>query len=278
MCNRLMVCWNTITNEACKQFNIQADAVTSGFVDKGADFGSSDVRYIHAPKVALLTGSRQVAASSAGEVWNFFEQGLNYPVTQLSVENIMQYNLSNYDVIIAPDGNYQVLNGKGGMDKIQDFVKNGGKIIALEGGASELSGGDFGFKLKDEGNDDKPKSDSDYSALKKFGDRNVNEITESIPGAIYKVELDNTYYTLKQDNKIYQFLKEGWNVGVIKQAAYTSGFVGNKLKPSLKNGLIMGAAEYGRGDVVFFADDVLFRMFWQNGKLLFSNAVFLVGQ
>jgi len=279
--------WNNITNTACKQFNVQADAVASGFVDKGADFGSSDVRYVHAPRVALLTG-RQVAASSAGEVWNFFEQALDYPITQLNVENIMQYNLGNYDVIIAPDGGYQVLNSKGGMDKMQDFVKNGGKIIALEGGASELSGGDFGFKLKDDGGDDKPKSDSDYTALKKFGDRNVNDITESIPGAIFKVELDNThplafgygntYYTLKQDNKIYQFLKEGWNVGVIKQSAYTSGFVGNKLKPSLKNGLVIGATDYGRGDVVFFADDVLFRMFWQNGKLLFSNAVFLVGQ
>jgi hypothetical protein len=30
--------------------------------------------------------------------------------------------------------------------------------------------------------------------------------------------------------------------------------------------------------VIILADDVLFRMFWENGKLLFSNAVFLVGQ
>ena len=30
--------------------------------------------------------------------------------------------------------------------------------------------------------------------------------------------------------------------------------------------------------VVFLADDVLFRSFWENGKLLLCNAVFLVGQ
>jgi hypothetical protein len=29
---------------------------------------------------------------------------------------------------------------------------------------------------------------------------------------------------------------------------------------------------------VFLADDVLFRSFWENGKLLLCNAVFLVGQ
>ena len=30
--------------------------------------------------------------------------------------------------------------------------------------------------------------------------------------------------------------------------------------------------------VVYLVDDPLFRSFWQNGKLLFSNAVFMVGQ
>jgi len=280
--------WNTIVNTGCKQFNVQAEVVASGFMEKGADFGSSDIRYIHAPKVALFTGT-QVSSNGAGEVWSFFDQTLHYPITLLNTENLSRLNLSAYDVIILPDGGYQALDSKSGMEKLQDFVKAGGKVIGMEGGAEQLTSGDFGLKLKEDSSDDsKSKGDSDYTALKKYGDRNTNDITESIPGAIYKVELDNThplafgypnnYYTLKQDGKIYQFLKDGWNVGVIKQSAYTSGFVGNKLKPSLKNGLIIGTTDYGRGNVVFFADDVLFRLFWQNGKLLFSNAVFLVGQ
>ena len=39
----------------------------------------------------------------------------------------------------------------------------------------------------------------------------------------------------------------------------------------------MGVQELGRGSVVYLADDPLFRGFWYNGKLLFSNAVFMVG-
>jgi hypothetical protein len=280
--------WQDITNETCKLYNVQSEAVESGFMDKGADFGSGDVRYIHAPKVALLTG-KQVASSSAGEIWSFFDQTLHYPVTQLNTENLAYTKLDGYNVLVVPDGNYQVFESKGVMAKLQDFVKGGGKIVALESGVSDLAAGEWGYKLK-EGKDDsnKAKSDSDYTVLKKFGDKQRDDITESIPGAIYKVELDNThplafgyptsYYTLKQDTKIYEFLNDGWNIGVIKQAAYTSGFVGSKLKPVLKNGLIIGAESYGRGNVVFFADDVLFRLFWQNGKLLFANAVFLVGQ
>jgi hypothetical protein len=281
--------WNAVTNAACKQFNVQAEAVASGFMEKGADFGSGDIRFVHAPKVAMLTG-RQVSSSSAGEVWSLFDQTLHYPITLINAENLTFANLSEYDVLILADGNYQVLDNKAGMDKLEDFVKSGGKIVAMENGLTELAQGDWGLKLKEDSSadDNKSKNDSDYTVLKKYGDRDKNDITTTIPGAIYKVELDNThplafgypgvYYTLKQDNKIYQFLSNGWNVGVIKQSAYTSGFVGSKLKPSLKNGLIMGATEYGRGNLVFFADDVLFRLFWQNGKLLFSNAVFLVGQ
>ena len=72
----------------------------------------------------------------------------------------------------------------------------------------------------------------------------------SIPGSIYKVELDNShplafgypdyYYTLKQDDNIYEFLKEGgWNVGVMKKDAQVAGFVGTKLKEKLKDGLLL---------------------------------------
>jgi hypothetical protein len=42
--------------------------------------------------------------------------------------------------------------------------------------------------------------------------------------------------------------------------------------------LLIGVQEMGNGTITYFADDVLFRNFWENGKLMFANAVFLVGQ
>ena len=40
---------------------------------------------------------------------------------------------------------------------------------------------------------------------------------------------------------------------------------------------VIGTQDLGRGQVVYLASDPLFRGFWQNGKLLFGNAVFVVG-
>ena len=106
---------------------------------------------------------------------------------------------------------------------------------------------------------------------------------------MFKVELDNThplaygyatsYYTLKLDGNIYDFFKEGgWNVGVIKKNNEVAGFVGAKVKEKLKDALLFGVQQMGSGTVTYLADNVLFRNFWENGKLMFCNAVFFVGQ
>ena len=77
---------------------------------------------------------------------------------------------------------------------------------------------------------------------------------------------------------MYEFLKDGWNVGVFKKDNKVAGFVGSAVKDKIKDGTSIGVQEYGRGSIVYLSDDPIFRSFWENGKLLISNAVFLVGQ
>jgi hypothetical protein len=65
---------------------------------------------------------------------------------------------------------------------------------------------------------------------------------------------------------------------VLKKDAYVTGFAGYKVKNKLKDGMLFGVQDMGGGSVVYLSDNPLFRNFWENGKLLFSNAVFLAGQ
>ena len=272
--------------------------ISSGFVDKGADFGSDLVHLIHPPRVALLTGE-QVSALDAGEIWHFFEQELGYPVTLINAADAGRVSWKDFDVLILPNGYYRVLEDKNVADGLKEWVKEGGRLIALQDAVEQLSKGEWGIREKtagkaaDDKDDDKDKAgdkkSDDYTLLHRYNDRQRDEVMNSVPGAIYKVELDNThplafgypdhYYTLKQDDNVYEFIREeGWNVGVIRKDNYVSGFTGNKAKERLKDGLIFGVQDMGRGEVVYMADDPLFRSFWENGKLLFCNAVFLVGQ
>ena len=278
--------WDALVIGASKKYNVQVDPVSTGYMDKGADFGSPDVHLIRAPKVALVTGE-QVAAGDAGEVWNLFDQTLDYPITQILANDLGRLNLKNYTVLIIPDGNYRNLNDKAITEKLKDFEKSGGKIIAVQGAINALASADFGIKSKEEKTDAKDNKD-EYNTIKAFADREKDFLSDFIPGAVYKVDIDNThplgygypnyYYTLKQDPGMYEFLKEGWNVGILKKDSYVTGFSGFKVKNKLKDAVLFGVTESGSGSFVFFADNPLFRMFWENGKMLFSNAVFLVGE
>ncbi|WP_436488296.1 M14 family metallopeptidase [Chitinophaga sp. ARDCPP14] len=281
-----------ITMQA-NHFKISLEAVATGFVDKGMDFGSDKIRFIRKPEVTLLAG-RGISSLGMGEIWHFFEQQLDFPVTVVDERNVDDINWDRTDVLILADGDYKMFEDKAATDKLKEWVNNGGKLIALESAAVQVAGADWGIKLKKEEEKDKDAKEKaaaahPYDAVKPYANRERESIKQFIPGAIYKVQLDTThplafgypalYYTLKQDAHLYEFIESsGWNVGVLKKDSYLTGFVGASTRQQLKDGLLFGVKEIGNGSVIILADNPLFRSFWENGKLLFSNAVFLVGQ
>jgi len=279
-----------IVADASSKAGLEVTSIESGFVEKGYDFGSGKVRAIKKPRVALLTGSG-VGSHGAGEIWHFFEQQLDYPISLITQEDFAQADWRKIDVLIMPYGNYRFLNEKPSSDQLKSWIQQGGRVIALENAVAQLSKLDFGLKSRggDDKKDEKKDGTPDYSLLKKYENRERDQLVNSIPGSIFKVELDNshplafgygdTYYTLKQDDNIYEFLKDGgWNVGILKKDNLVSGFAGSKTKEKLKDGLLFGVQDYGNGELVYLSDDIIFRSFWENGKLMLCNAVFLVGQ
>jgi len=68
-------------------------------------------------------------------------------------------------------------------------------------------------------------------------------------------------------------------VGILKGSeSHIAGFMGNRIKKKIKNNLMFGVYEANSGRIIYIADNPLFRSFWYNGKLLFGNAVFIVGK
>jgi len=273
------------TKAICDAANIEAIPVGTGYAEKGADFGSPDVKIMsHAPKVALLTGDN-VSALAAGEVWSFFEQQLKYPITQLNYSFFNRIDIGKYDVIIAPEGSYKDLTSKTVADKLQAFVRKGGVLIAFESAVQQLAANtEWGIKIKE-----LPKPEKvEVNNVPKYGESVTDYLKSSIPGAIYKVYMDNThpigfgtegiYYDLKQDVVTYEPTNDYWNVGVIKKDSHVAGFAGVKAKAALQEGVVIGSKEMGAGKLVFMADDPIFRNFWEAGKLVLSNAVFFNGK
>lgn len=261
--------------------------LSGGFMDAGPDMGSPDILKLAAPKVACITGE-DVDANAAGEVWHFFEQQLHYPVTMINGSNLRMNTLKQFDLLILPNGNYSFISDKKRSDELKDWVRNGGRIIAMESAVNELVNAEWGPKFKkadEEKKDDK--ATENYADVKKYGNRERDDLVNSIPGAIYKVDMDdthplsfgigNTYYTLKQNGDVFEFMKDGWNVGIVKKANKVSGFAGSTVSKKITDGTLFAVQDIGRGKVIYLIDNPLFRSFWLNGKLLFLNAVFMVG-
>ena len=262
--------------------------VFTGFVDKGGDLGSNKVQLLQEPRIALLTGEG-TNSGSFGAIWHYFDQQLSYPVSLINVADAARMDLSKFNTLIFPGGTYRFLSEKGFSDQLKAWVSSGGKIIAMENAVSQFAKAGWGIKQK--GEDEKTKDAKDdkepYKLLKRYEDRDKESLANENSGTIYRVQLDNShplafgykdqYYTLKNSDAVYEYLKDdGWNVGILKKDNYMSGFVGVKAKEELRDGLVFGVQDMGRGKVVYLADDVLFRGFWENGKLLFANAVFMV--
>ncbi|WP_092768489.1 M14 family metallopeptidase [Hymenobacter actinosclerus] len=269
---------------------VLVQAVQSGLSTTGGDLGSRSVRPLKMPNVAVLAGPG-VDATAFGEVWHFFEQQVGYPVTVLGTDYFGSVPLSKFDVLILPDGRYDdVLNEKT-LASVKTWVRAGGHLIALEG-ASRFLAGQKDLLLKT-----KPSADSTataaarkkdpYTALRRYADAERESIGERVQGSVFRVQLDNThplafgygntYFALLREVPNYKFLPEGgWNVGVLKKDSYAAGFAGRRTRLGLTDTFVLGTQDLGRGQIVYLADNPLFRAFWQGGKLLFGNAVFIL--
>ncbi|PIE49682.1 MAG: zinc carboxypeptidase [Flavobacteriales bacterium] len=268
--------------------------VSTGFVDSGADFGSGSVRFLKAPKIAVLAGDG-ISSYSFGEIWHFFEQQLAYPIAVLGTDYFQRVALQNYDVLILPNGWYSNLLGENQLQSLKKWVQQGGRLIVMGNALDAFAKSDL-FDFSYYKNEEEKKTAEENETAKKealllenYDDLERHSISNMITGSIFKATMDTThplgfgygnmYHTLRLNSKRYVYLPNGSNVSVIKDKAdLVSGFVGVNALEKVGKSLVFGVEDIGRGEVVYLVDNPLFRGFWQNGKLLFCNALLLVGQ
>ncbi|MCF0070348.1 zinc carboxypeptidase [Dyadobacter sp. CY261] len=266
-----------VTSAANKHF-VKLTPVKTGFVSTGPDFGNDNVVALKAPKIVAVAGDG-ISATAFGAVWHYFEQQIKYPVTIINAAKLADLPWNEVDVLILPDGRYGDIIGEKHLEAIQGWVKSGGKLIAMER-ATDAFVNKTGFGLTKKFSEKR----KDEDIFKKYGAQQREDASDSSPGSMFEVTMDAThplafgcseeYFTIVRDAYERDYLKEGWNVGYLKEDNYKAGFVGKKMSGKLKNTLIIGAQEIGRGQIIYLMDDPVFRAMLQKGKVLFGNAVF----
>ncbi|MCM4159797.1 zinc carboxypeptidase [Antarcticibacterium flavum] len=282
--NRITENFDNRLIEIANAHNRQLTPAASGFATTGPDFGSPDVKIINIRRIGVLRGEG-TSSLNYGEIWYFFEQQLQYPITSIGTEYFNRVDLNKLDVLVLPSGSYSSILNNGDLEKLKSWVRSGGKVIAI-GAAVEHFAGKDGFDLKE----NKPEEDKDAEPkgnLTPYNQRERESVKNLITGSIVKTKIDNThplafgygdtYYSLKLSNNSFSFLNDGFNVGYLQDSPeIVSGFAGSNARTGIKNSMTFGVEPMGRGSFIYLVDNPLFRSFWENGKLFFVNALFFV--
>ncbi|WP_255833640.1 M14 family zinc carboxypeptidase [Kordiimonas sp. SCSIO 12603] len=260
--------------------NIQVHAVTSGrTLDAGADLGGRNtVSDLKAPKPLLVTGPG-VNPYDAGEVWHLLDHRMNMPVTLVRNERLSRVNLDDYTHVILVGGNSRMVPANM-KDRVKDWVRSGGTLIAHRQGASWVMNNILPKKKAEKASPSAPVQRLKYSQK---GQKDAEHV---IGGAVFKSELDithpmafgfvrdhvatnrNTSIKLRVPNDPYA------QVAVYTDAPLVSGYASDKRIKELKGSPMMTAERFGRGTIVLFADNPNFRATYYGSEKLFLNAIF----
>ena len=264
--------------------DVNYKTLKSGWSNEGKDMGGSAFKLIKKPEVLLAVGDG-TSNNEVGQVWYYFEKILNYELSRMDFKKIDGTVLANFNTLILAEGSYDLSNGK--MDEIEKWISNGGKLIVIGSAIRPFANAEkiFGIRKKEfpSGKDSVSVKELEKN---RFEDAERNSIASSMPGAIIGNVVDNSnpmslglgdyYFSLKTDKDSYKFLNEGWNAIYTNENLNVKGFIGSKLLPTFKNSLTYGFQNKGNGSVIYMVDNPLYRGFWKQGELIFSNSLFFV--
>lgn len=270
--------------------------VDDSYIREGTSLGSGSTRALREPRVLLVYDS---PGSSLSVGWSRYvlERRYGQRTSAVRASSLGRAQLSEYDVIVFPSGNYSSAVSKSLVDRIQQWMRDGGTVITLGESSRWATQDNVGLLAtkaerrggRDEGVDPPkattPEQPIDYLDAISPAD----EGPESVPGAILRGLLDTDHWLAAgTDGEIGVFaessrvfspitLDNGINVGRYGplDGLVLSGTVWKEARPQLANKPFLIYQPVGSGQIIAFTEDPNYRAYTETSMLLFMNAVLL---
>ncbi|MDX1492527.1 MAG: M14 family zinc carboxypeptidase [Longimicrobiales bacterium] len=273
---------------------VEVIPIDDSYVTSGASLGANSVRGLHSPRVLLVYDSPG-STYSVGWARYVLEQRYGQPTVAVRASSLGRADLSDFDVIVFPSGNYSSEVGSGLLDDLRSWVSDGGTLITMAN--STRWAADVGLLSTvaerrggrapdaDPPSEGTPEQPIDY--LEEIVP--ADESPESVPGAILRVVLDDDHWlsagtdgeigVLVEGSRVFRPLKldDGTNVGRYGALGdlVLSGIVWEEARPQLASKAYLMHERSGAGQVIGFAEDPNYRAYTEATQLLFINAVIL---
>lgn len=279
---------NTKELDATLETIVRETAVTAVPLDSGwmggISFGSEKIRFVREPKIGLVGGAGS-DATSYGMLWHTLDVDTPIPHTTLSVESLRNLDLSNYRVLVFPDGSYTDRLGKRAIDKIKQWVNDGGTLVAVKGAHSFLREKDVEISKLKPWEAPKKKDDKESAAPAVDTDAGERYNDFRIPGSAFRTNMNERSFLTFGVPRAPAVLVEGSGaflplphkvdniVTIDAKEPLISGVAWPENIDRIKGSVYVASEKFGRGQVITFADDPHFRLFWRGTLPMFLNAV-----
>ena len=279
-----------------------AVALDSSHMDSGPDLGSDRVLTLKAPLVALIMDEPSSPTAVGAVMQTLMENGI--PFTQLRAQRLPGAELRKYSHLILVDDDkqgrgYQSLLGASGAARLKAYVEDGGVLIALQGGAafasrSGVSAAACSFLARrDEEQRLKDQDPKHLAQLLEPGERTVawaaredRELQETVPGVMLRAKVDGSHpwawglnaseaAILDTADVVLELSPGGENpIHYPKGELRVSGLLAKSVEPRLQHSAYLLREHRGKGAVILFAGDPVYRGHAPFTRRAFLNALF----
>ncbi|HUG40573.1 MAG TPA: M14 family zinc carboxypeptidase [Longimicrobiales bacterium] len=278
---------------------VVATAAASAFPSRGSQgTGSEATRSLTQPRVAVLAGEG-VSITSFGATWFHLERRIGQPFTALRATQLARTDLEKFDVIILPPGGYAGSLGDDGTERLAEWIRGGGVAIGWGGAASFLMG--ESFETSHVGAEELPEDSvaAIRTAIEAAAPAGTGlppatspgaspEAELSVPGAFLRTRVDRTHWlTLGYERAELPVLMRGRALPLSEDGAnpvvfaegndlVIAGFSWPENTPRTYGGRAYATVDYvGRGRIVLFADEPIYRLVFDGPAGLLMNAIYL---
>jgi hypothetical protein len=120
----------------------------TSWVDDGIDFGSNNTIIMKKPSIAMVW-DQPTSSASAGQTRFVLERQYGYPVTVIRGQSLASADLNRFTTLILPDagfgGGYASVFAGAALDRLKNWVRAGGTLVALGGAVSYLASSQVGL-------------------------------------------------------------------------------------------------------------------------------------
>lgn len=258
---------------------INVKSQSTGITD-GIDLGSNNFEIVKEPKIGLIVGEG-VRSYDAGEIWHLLDTRFNIPITKLDVSDLGYIDLSRYTHIILPDYSegyqYQSTGGNINKNQINDYVKDGGNLIAYRNSVKWVSSNlsEIDFLTNEITADDVTFSErqSFYGAQQTGGAIFNSTIDKSHP---VNFGIESNSLPLFRNSNVYMTKSEqSFNNPIVYSSnPLMSGYISEENLTLLKKATPFKVIRSGKGKILLMTDNTNFRAFWFGTNRILLNMLF----